>query len=129
MKIVVSAPAVALALAMLHLYSGLAFLAGPPRSYSSGSYSLVMSWLSADMWGALFLVSAALTLLAPHLNRAGSAIAHALPVAVLLTFGVGLLLTEILQRNEGWGGPVLYAAPALFHPLLVRARYSQGTTP
>lgn len=123
MKVVLSAPGIAIVLFMGHLYAGLAFTLGPPRSYSSGSYQVAMSWLPADIWGAAFLVIGALTLLAPHMPRAGSAAIHILSAAVLLAFASAIVLTEIHQTNNGWGGGLLHGLPAAFHLFLIRARY------
>lgn len=121
--ITVPARLVSWALFVGHIYWGAGYLLLPPRFYSSGSYAYVFSWAPAQVWGWLFLACAAGCLIAPWLPRGGSAVIHLAAAGVLLVFAWGFLLAAVDGAAQGWGGPVLFAGPALMHLLIVRARY------
>jgi len=124
-KIVLQARLVSYALFVGHVYWGAGYLLGPPRIYSSGSYRVVMSWLTAHTWGWLFVACAIGCLLTPTVPRALSAAVHGFAAAVLLTFAAGLGAAQVVGTSQGWGGPVLFLGPAVFHVLIVRARYQR----
>lgn len=100
---------------------------GPPRLTSSGSYAYVLAWAPQQVWGWALVIGAALTTVAPWLNRWGSTIAHtaaALPFAALL---VAFQLAQLAHTSEGWGA-LLMVYPVTGHVLLIAARHHPETT-
>lgn len=124
MKVQLSAATVNFALMVAHVYWGAGYTWGPPRFTASGSYQVALAWLPATSWGLLFLAGAACTVAAPWLLRAGSAVLHVLAAAPLVAFALALLAAQVAGYSEGWGGLLTYLVAALFHGVLVRARYS-----
>jgi hypothetical protein len=94
-KVQLSAPAVSAALMFAHAFWGAGYAFGPPRLTSSGS-----------------------------LNRVGSAVAHVLAAAPLVAFVVALAVAQVLGYAEGWGGVLAFVVAAVFHAVLVQARFA-----
>lgn len=124
MRVSLPATAINAALMFAHVYWGAGYLFGPPRFTSSGSLAVAVAWAPGPAWGAWFLAGALLTLAAPWLQRAGSAVLHVLAALPLAAFVVALAAAQITQQSEGWGGLLAFLAAAVFHLVLVRARFS-----
>lgn len=123
LTVTVRAATLNVALIVVHTYFGAGYVLGPPRLTASGSYTVALTWLPAQAWGWLILAGAALSLLAPWCPARGSAVAHALAAAPMLGFAAAIAAADVAGYSEGWGGPALFAAPALVHLLIVSARY------
>jgi hypothetical protein len=123
-KVQLSAPAVSAALMFAHAFWGAGYAFGPPRLTSSGSLRVAVEWLPGPVWGWLFLAGFALTAAASSLNRVGSAVAHVLAAAPLVAFVVALAVAQVLGYAEGWGGVLAFVVAAVFHAVLVQARFA-----
>lgn len=122
MNVRLSAPAVSTALMFSHVFWGAGYAFGPPRLTSSGSYRVALDWAAATVWGWLFLVGAAATVVAPHLPWWGSVVAHSLASLPLAGFATALIAAQVAGYSEGWGGPLAYLAAITFHAVLGLAR-------
>lgn len=123
--LIVAVPAVAVNLSLIvgHTYFGLGYALGPPRFTASGTYTVALQVLPAQVWGWLILAGAGLSLVAPWCSRLGSTVLHLLAAAPLLAFAAALAASDVLGYSEGWGAPPLFLIPAVAHLLIVSARH------
>ena len=123
--LIVAVPAayVNIGLIVTHGYFGAGYAWGPPRLTASGSYTVALQWLPAQAWGWLILAGAVLSIAAPWGSHLLSAAAHVLAAAPLLALAVAIVAADVAGYSEGWGGPLLFSAPAVAHLLIVSARF------
>ncbi len=111
-------------LVFAHVYWGAGYAFGPARFTASRSYTYVLDWAPAILWGWWFLGGALLTAVAPWLIRWGSGLAHVLASLPLAAFSVALIAAQVAGLSEGWGGVIAYLLIIALHGLLVAARFA-----
>lgn len=105
-----------------HAFMAFGFL-GAPRLYSSPSYTYVLVMAPAWIWGWMFIIGAAATMLAPHGNRYWSAANHVVAAIPLISLWIGFILAQTAGLAQGWGGVGLLLYPIFGHYMVVRARF------
>lgn len=125
----VRAPLVATLLILCHVYFGAGWALGPPRLMSSGSFTIARDIAAPTAWGWTLLAGAALCLLTGWVPKWPAVLLRAVAAVPLAGLAVSIATADLLGMSQGWGGPLLFAAPVLLHAWIIRARLTHDDNP